>query len=273
MFGLGGCDRFLQLETVPEPAFCPAPVFDPNGDADGDGEPNSSDPCPLVPHESLHDEDGDGVPDACDPCPPRSPDVSDFDCDGVGDLCDPDNSIPDTLEFFGFGDATGVVLGTGATLANDDVHLAFTTNNFAGLHVAMPVTPTGTYETELVVANLSTTIRCDAGVRFEAADRAYGAVLVGGTPPTLEIDEFLLTARNVIAAKNLKPVGASARVNLQVTVSGTHIHAAITGDVQGGVDGDAPFLGDQVTYGVAAHVNAAPDFAIDSEYLMRVAPR
>jgi hypothetical protein len=38
-----------------------------DGDADGDGVPNSIDRCPTVPDPSQLDTDGDGIGDACDP--------------------------------------------------------------------------------------------------------------------------------------------------------------------------------------------------------------
>ena len=36
-----------------------------------------------------HDEDGDGFPDSIDPCPHVAGDLTDTDGDGVGDACDP----------------------------------------------------------------------------------------------------------------------------------------------------------------------------------------
>jgi T5SS/PEP-CTERM-associated repeat protein len=42
-------------------------LYDPNGDADGDGVPNSVDNCVSVFNPSQSDSDGDGVGDACDP--------------------------------------------------------------------------------------------------------------------------------------------------------------------------------------------------------------
>ena len=38
-------------------------------DTDGDGVPDASDDCPLVPNADQADADGDGVGDACDNCP------------------------------------------------------------------------------------------------------------------------------------------------------------------------------------------------------------
>lgn len=47
-----------------------------------------------------HDEDGDGIPDSIDPCPWVAGDMMDSDGDGVGDACDPDPGQPDTLALF-----------------------------------------------------------------------------------------------------------------------------------------------------------------------------
>lgn len=90
-------------------------------DTDGDGLPDSCDPCPLTPDPEYRftgiikrttDDDGDGFDDACDPCPPSlciarggtasdcynqrewtGPDGtlatwSDLDGDGIADVCD-----------------------------------------------------------------------------------------------------------------------------------------------------------------------------------------
>jgi hypothetical protein len=40
-----------------------------------------------------HDEDGDGFPDSIDPCPHVAGDLADTDGDGVGDACDPNPTI------------------------------------------------------------------------------------------------------------------------------------------------------------------------------------
>jgi uncharacterized repeat protein (TIGR01451 family) len=62
----------------------------PPPDGDGDGVPDSSDNCPIVPNPGQEDGDGDGVGDACDNCPAiANPDQADADGDGVGDLCEP----------------------------------------------------------------------------------------------------------------------------------------------------------------------------------------
>lgn len=55
-------------------------------DRDGDGLPNTTDPCPDDPHPN--DADNDGVCDTIDNCPVLNPDQSDVDGDGIGDACD-----------------------------------------------------------------------------------------------------------------------------------------------------------------------------------------
>ncbi|PIV98867.1 MAG: hypothetical protein COW42_12930 [Deltaproteobacteria bacterium CG17_big_fil_post_rev_8_21_14_2_50_63_7] len=59
-------------------------------DTDGDGSPDSCDPCPL---DSPDDTDGDGVCDSGDTCP-GSDDSADSDGDGLADACDPDPDCP-----------------------------------------------------------------------------------------------------------------------------------------------------------------------------------
>ena len=57
-------------------------------DTDGDGVPDASDDCPLVPNADQADADGDGVGDACDNCPVTfNPNQQDRDGDGMGDAC------------------------------------------------------------------------------------------------------------------------------------------------------------------------------------------
>jgi hypothetical protein len=95
-----GVGEVVRMQVIPFNAYWtegpsyPIPpavlVFDPADDADGDGLPNGSDPCPIHPHANQ-DGDGDGIPDACDICPLSwNPRAFDIDRDGIGDACDAD---------------------------------------------------------------------------------------------------------------------------------------------------------------------------------------
>ena len=86
----------------PEPLVVPERVR-PDGDADGDGVPDSHDNCPTVANTSQRNTDGDRFGDACDRdndadgvadshdnCPgTANADQADRDGDGAGDACDP----------------------------------------------------------------------------------------------------------------------------------------------------------------------------------------
>jgi len=59
------------------------------GDFDGDGQPDETDNCFLIPNPEQEDADGDSIGDACDVCAEASdPDQADEDSDGAGDACD-----------------------------------------------------------------------------------------------------------------------------------------------------------------------------------------
>jgi len=110
----------------------PTPVPS-EGDADGDGVPNTCDNCPVLANTDQADADHDGAGDACDPCLDRdgdgfgepdapgnschadncpqeaNPSQTDSDGDGVGDACDgcPQASDPSQADadHDGIGDA------------------------------------------------------------------------------------------------------------------------------------------------------------------------
>ncbi len=64
-------------------------------DGDGDGTPDVSDNCPLVPNAGQADSDGDNHGDLCDNCASDSnPDQADGDGDGIGNACDPGANLP-----------------------------------------------------------------------------------------------------------------------------------------------------------------------------------
>lgn len=93
--GSGGntCAATDQRGDVrPQSIACDIGAYEapPPPDGDGDGVPDGSDNCPIVPNPVQEDGDGDGVGDACDNCPAiANPDQADADGDGVGDLCEP----------------------------------------------------------------------------------------------------------------------------------------------------------------------------------------
>jgi len=57
----------------------------------GDGAPDAA--IDTVDAVTGHDEDGDGIPDSIDPCPHIAGDSTDSDGDGVGDACDPSPTL------------------------------------------------------------------------------------------------------------------------------------------------------------------------------------
>jgi len=98
----GGCS-FDPGEDVRDASTDPDGM-PPDGDADGDGNPNRTDNCPTIANPDQHDEDGDGKGDVCDNCPHvANADQASADGDAVGDACDPDPNGPNHIAaFYGF---------------------------------------------------------------------------------------------------------------------------------------------------------------------------
>jgi hypothetical protein len=80
--------RIVALLVV---AGCGRLHFAESSDAAGD---TTADTRPDMAMALGHDEDGDGIPDSLDPCPHVAGDATDTDGDGVGDACDPNGGSP-----------------------------------------------------------------------------------------------------------------------------------------------------------------------------------
>lgn len=107
--GYGECWQAAQGTAMPENCGTPAPKMV-DGDADGDGVPDSKDQCPGTPQGVRVDEfgcpldsDGDGVPDYMDECPgtPAGAKVDAKGCEITADVV-----INVTTDHFDFDSAT-----------------------------------------------------------------------------------------------------------------------------------------------------------------------
>jgi hypothetical protein len=132
-------------------------------DSDGDGSPDVTDNCPLVPNANQADQDGDGVGDACDvdidgdgtdnpfdPCPQDPDDL----CDPADDPRDTDeDGVPDstdncpTVANPGQEDTNTDGVGDACTLADGEDEYA------CGLGVDDPFKPLVNGPDNVVVAN------------------------------------------------------------------------------------------------------------------------
>lgn len=85
-----------------------------------------------------HDEDGDGIPDSIDPCPHVAGDRTDTDGDGVGDACDPNPTSPtEHWLLFATMQAGDTAFDDIAGATQEADSLRFTTNNSPALTIAL----------------------------------------------------------------------------------------------------------------------------------------
>ena len=106
--GYGECLK--AVGGVTDAAPCVKPMAMSDGDADGDGVPDSKDKCPNTPAGAVvdamgcpKDSDGDGVPDFKDNCPdtPKGAKVDPMGCEIAGNMM-----INITADHFDFDSAT-----------------------------------------------------------------------------------------------------------------------------------------------------------------------
>jgi outer membrane protein OmpA-like peptidoglycan-associated protein len=105
----GYAELGLGFSWIPKFTPSPPPIERPDGDADGDGIPDSKDACPNEPEDKDMfmdddgcpdpDNDGDGIPDAVDKCPLDPEDYDGFqDSDGCPDVDNDNDGIPDVRD-------------------------------------------------------------------------------------------------------------------------------------------------------------------------------
>jgi hypothetical protein len=78
-------------------------------DQDGDGVPNISDNCPLIPNADQADADDDAIGDACDPTPTADTNAGDHDSDGFPNISDNCPLVPNADQADSDGDGIGNV--------------------------------------------------------------------------------------------------------------------------------------------------------------------
>lgn len=123
---LCGCDSVFLLDrntVIIEPV-----IIDPDGDVDGDGDPNATDLCPLLQRTVVGAND-------------------DFDGDGVGNLCDPEPQVRgDCLALFDAFQYAGELSphwrSSGQTITKDDNQMVIPpgTETIVYLDVEFPLT-------------------------------------------------------------------------------------------------------------------------------------
>ena len=124
-----------QATPVDAKLYSDAPPINPDAvtatDVDGDGVPDATDNCRMVPNQPQYDEDADGVGDACDNCPhvanAGQTNTGEINAgqtaDAVGDACDPRPAASGDhiVMFLGFNAASDIAgwqtAGSGANFA------------------------------------------------------------------------------------------------------------------------------------------------------------
>jgi len=178
-------------------------------DTDGDGVPDSIDPCPADPEDTCVDLDADGVPDSIDNCPAvPNADQADSNDDGFGDACvDPSASISskatvDSSVIIGFGTMVdkGVVIDADVVIG-DMVEISRDTTIGPGTTIGDNVT-------------FSKDVEGGAGVVVgDHVQIDQGTVILDG----VSIGDFTTIGRHSVLCTNAR-IGASVNLGREVVV-------------------------------------------------------